>query len=97
MTIGPAPMIMIDLMSVRLGMVTVATYVIPGRPPQAGEPGLQTVSQRLSGFRVRPSAVPERPGRPRRQAGETQRTKKDALFARVLGPPAGLLRPRARG
>jgi hypothetical protein len=47
-------MIMIDLMSVRFG---IASLVIPGRRAAANPESRNSVPP--SGFRVRPSAVPE--------------------------------------
>jgi hypothetical protein len=82
MTIGPAPMIMIDVMSLRLG---IASHVIPGRRAVANRnPELVLCCQLDAGYSLRPS----RNG----QSGGTQ--KKGALTARP-SPLAG--QPRASG
>jgi hypothetical protein len=41
MTIGPAPMIRIDLMSVRLGMAARWAFLRHSGAPRSGEPGIQ--------------------------------------------------------
>ncbi|MGO9046406.1 MAG: hypothetical protein ACLQFW_05885 [Xanthobacteraceae bacterium] len=58
MTIGPAPMMRIEEMSVRLGISSVSVVVIPGRGRLPASPK-SIFTGGGYGFRARPSAVPE--------------------------------------
>src|SRR5215208_3981844 len=82
MTMGPAPMIRIDLMSVRLGIDLHNLLPSFGRAAQRRTRNPDAHAEFCSGFRVRPSDVPER-----RADNDTQ--KKGALAARPSVAPTG--------
>src|SRR5215472_1661874 len=93
MTIGPAPMIRIDLMSVRLGIGSAVSLVIPGRR-EGRTQNPDACTEVAPGFRARPLG----PSRNNRKHSGTKKGRAAARPAASGGgqaPRAGVLRPES--